>query len=44
MLCGSSKNVAVYFTTISKLAVTTRVSVNNARGDLFLKGIFITEQ
>ena len=32
------------FTTISNLAVTTHVSVNNVGEDLFLKGIFITEQ
>ena len=43
MLCSSSKRVAVCFTMISNLAVTTRVSVNNVRADLFLKGIFITE-
>ena len=38
-----SKKVAVCFTIISNLAVTTHVSVNNIRADLFLKGIFITE-
>ena len=32
------------FTIISNLAVTTHVSVNNVRADLFLKGIFIMEQ
>ena len=44
MLCSSSKKVAVCFTIISNLAVTTHVSVNNVRADLFLKEIFITEQ
>ena len=44
MFCSSSKKVVVCFTIISNLAVTTRVSVNNVRADLFLKGIFITEQ
>ena len=29
---------------ISNIAVTTRASVNNVRADLFLKGIFVTEQ
>ena len=29
---------------VSNLAVNTRVSVNIVRVDLFLKGIFITEQ
>ena len=43
MLCSSSKKVMVCFTIISNLAVTTHVSVNNVRADLFLKGIFITE-
>ena len=32
------------FTITSNLAVTTCVSVNNVRVDLFLKGIFIAEQ
>ena len=36
--------MTVCFTIISNLAVTTHVSVNNVRADLFLKGIFITEQ
>ena len=44
MLCNSSKKVAVCFTRISNLAVITRVSVNQVRADLFLKGIFIREQ
>ena len=44
MLCSSSEKVAVCFNIISNLAVTTRVSVNNVRADLFLKGIFIAEQ
>ena len=43
MLCSSSKKVTVCFTILSNLAVTARVSVNNLRVDLFLKGIFITE-
>ena len=42
-ICSAAliKKVAVSFTIISKLAVTTRVSVNNARGNIFLKGMFI---
>ena len=32
--------MVVCFTIISKLAVTARISVNNVRADLFLKGIF----
>ena len=32
------------FTIISNLAVTTRVSVNNVRLDLFLQEMYITEQ
>ena len=36
--------MAVCFTIISNLAVTTHVSVTNVRADLFLKGIFITEK
>ena len=43
MFCSCSKKV-VRFTITSRLAVTTCVSVNNVRADLFLKGIFITEQ
>ena len=44
MVCSSNKEVAVYFTIISNLAVTARVTVNNVRADFFLKGTFITEQ
>ena len=44
MLCSSNKNVAPCFTLISNIAVTTRVSVNNVRADLFLKGIFTSER
>ena len=44
MLFSTSKKGEVYFTIISNLAVTTRVSVNNVRADLFLEGIFITQQ
>ena len=44
MLCSSGKKVAVCFTIKRNLAVTTRVSVNNVRSDLFLKGMFITKQ
>ena len=47
MLCSSSKKVAVYFTIIANLTVTTGVFVNNVKADLFLKdlslkGIFRT--
>ena len=41
---SSSKKVTVCFTMTSNLAVTIRASVNNVRADLFLKGIFVTEQ
>ena len=44
LLCSPSKKVVVCFTMISNFAVTTRVSVNNVRVDLFLKAIFMTEQ
>ena len=44
MLFSTSKKGELYFTVISNLAVTTRVSVNNVRADLFLEGIFITQQ
>ena len=44
MLYSSSKKVEVCFTILSNLALTTRVSVNNNKADLFLKGIFIMEQ
>ena len=37
MLCSSSKKGMVCFSIISNFAVTARVSVNNARADLFLK-------
>ena len=36
--------VAVCFTIISNLAVSTQVSVNNVGVAIFLKGIFITKQ
>ena len=36
--------MALCFTIIRNLAGTTRVFVKNGRADLFLKGIFITEQ
>ena len=36
--------LTVCFTVISNLAITTCVPVNNVRADLFLKGIFTTEQ
>ena len=38
MLCSSSKKVAVCFTIIRNLTVTTHVSVNNVRADLFSEG------
>ena len=38
------KKMAVCFTIISNLTVTTRVSVNNVRADIFPRGIFITKQ
>ena len=41
MLCSSSEKVKKCFTTISNLAVTTRISLNNIRADFFLKGIFL---
>ena len=44
VLCSSFEKLAVCFTIIRPLAVTTRVSINNAREDLFLKGIFTTVQ
>ena len=44
MLCSSGKKVVVYFIIISNLAVTTPVSVDNVRADLFLMIIFATEQ
>ena len=44
MLCRSIKKVALCFTIVSNLAGTARVSVNNVRANLFLEGIFITEQ
>ena len=44
MLCNSSEKVAVCFTIVRNLTVTTQVSVNSVRADLFLIGIFITEQ
>ena len=34
----------MFYHNIINLAVTTRVSVDNVRVDLLLKGIFITEQ
>ena len=43
MLCNSSEKVAVCFTIVRNLTVTTQVSVNSVRADLFLIGIFITE-
>ena len=42
--CGSCKKVAVCFTIISNLTVTTRISANNVREVLFLERIFVTEQ
>ena len=44
LLCSSSKNVVVCFTITSNLTVTTCVFVNNVESNLFVKGIFITEQ
>ena len=44
MLFILSKKGMVCFTIISNFAVTTRVSVNNVRADLSLKGILKTEQ
>ena len=43
MLCSSIKKVAVCFPIICNLSVTTCISVNNVRADLFCKGIFITK-
>ena len=42
-LCSSNK-VAVCFTIISNLAVTTHLFINNIRVDLLLNGILLTEQ
>ena len=44
MLCNSSEKVVVFFTIVRNLTVTTQISVNSVRADLFLMGIFITEQ
>ena len=40
MFCNSSEKMAVSFTIISNVAVTTRVSINKKGADLFTKGIF----
>ena len=44
-MCSAAqiKKVAVCFTIVSNLAVTTPVSVNNGRADPFLKGIFMKQ-
>ena len=44
MLCSSSEILAVCFIMTSNFAVTTWVSINNVRWDLFLKGVFIMDQ
>ena len=44
VLCSSSKKGVVWFIIISTIAVTTHISTNNFRTDLFLKGIFLTYQ
>ena len=44
-MCSAAqiKKVAVCFTIVSNLAVTTPVSINNGRADPFLKGIFMKQ-
>ena len=40
VLCSTSKKGVVWFIIISTIAVTTHISANNFRTDLFLKGNF----
>ena len=40
----TKKKMLICFAIISKLAVTTRVFVNNVKAGLFLQGTFIKEQ
>ena len=44
MFRSSSEKMAVSFTIISSVAVTTRVSINKKGADLFIKAIFKPEQ
>ena len=44
MFRSSSEEMAVSFTIISNIAVTTRVSINKKGVDLFIKGIFEPQQ
>ena len=44
MFHSSSERMAVSFTVISIVAVTTRVSVNKKGADLFIKGIVKPKQ
>ena len=44
MIHSCSEKVAVSFTVISIVAVTTRVSVNTKGADFFIEGIFRSEQ
>ena len=44
MFHSSSEKMAVSFTLISNVAVTTRVSIKKKGVDLFIKGIFKPEQ
>ena len=44
MFCSSNEKMVVSFTVIIKVAVTTRVSINQKGADLFIKNIFKSEQ
>ena len=44
MFCSSSEKMALSFTIISNVAVTTHISINKKGADLFTKGIFKLEQ
>ena len=44
MFRSSSEEIAVIFTIISNIAVTTRVSINEKGADIFIKGIFEPQQ
>ena len=44
MFCSSSEKIAVRFTIISNIVVTTLVPINKKGVALFIKGIFEQEQ
>ena len=44
MFCSSSEKMAISFTVISDVAVTTWKSISKKDGDLFIKRIFKLEQ